>query len=178
MDINTIGVISTPDGRTLRDMQMLQNFSCKRPNQMGDNIIGNGTVVLGSNIEERSGRDRQMLSEFSCSREGYVGPDGMIYPRSVMDRVMLKEFNRCGDQVENYRCPCGCGGDCRVGCGCPRGCPCYQNVRENYCGSGGINFIASNGPNINGNGPFAQLNFNPYNSSSNINYVPLGQGLQ
>ena len=174
MDRNTIGVISTPDGRSSRDLQMMQNFSCGRPMQADARVIGNGTVVLGSDIEERSSRDQQMLAQFSCSRENYVGPDGTIYPRSSKDQAMLKEFNagNCKEQYhynqkqkiarENH-CECGCmkNGECKGGCSCGSSCPYCSASRENYCGSSG-------------NNPFAQLNFNPYNSSSSITYVPIG----
>ena len=207
MDSNTIGVISTPDGRSSRDLQMMQNFSCKRPGQNGARVIGDGTVVLGSDIEERSSRDKQMLSTFSCSRESYVGPDGMIYPRSEKDQAMLKEFNACPckeqfqyhsghyyqkdklydrnrrDKARESYCGCGCGGNCGGNCGCGPSCPSCSGTKEDYCGcaggsGGNFNTASSCGPNCQGNNPIARLNFNPYNSSSSITYVPLGRGLQ
>jgi hypothetical protein len=163
MDSNTIGVISTPDGRSSRDLQMMQNFSCTRPNQRGSQVNGSGTVVLGSTMEERSSRDKQMLAQFSCSRENYVGPDGMIYPRSSKDEAMLKEFNACPCK-EPYTKTCSC---TNCGCGCMSGRPCKcrgncSAFSENYCGPPA-------------NNPFSQLNFNPYNSSSSITYVPVGK---
>lgn len=181
MNSSTIGVISTPDGRSQRDLQLQQNFNCSRPNQTNQPIIGNGVSVLGFDIEERSVRDKQLLGNFSCSsRENYSEPQ-MIYPRSEKDMALLREFNSgaCKETFqyqgshqgqrekiarrdlskESYGCPCGCPGK---KCMC-RNCPyCNCNRVENYCGS-----------QIDSGQGFARLNFNPNNSSSNITYVPL-----
>ena len=155
MKNSTVGVFSTGENRSQRDMQLQSDFNCKRPNQSLPRTNGNGTGVLGSNISERTSRDKQLQNEFSCSnkRENYCsgspGPsphpnsDEMIYPRSVRDKAMLKEFNPGACQIQR------------------------ELSRENYCGGGS--------PSVSGapSGPWANLNYNPYNSSSNITYVSL-----
>lgn len=167
MDYSTIGVISTPDGRSQRDLEMLKAFSCKRQPRDIPKVVGDGIGILGSDIEERSIRDKQMAVNFSCSsRENYS--DQMIYPRSEKDMAMLREFNGpCQEKLakqnfanESYcrGCPCGCNGGRNCQCRC-KNCPyCHSSV-ENYCGS--------SMPEI------QRLNYNPYNSSSNIKYVSL-----
>lgn len=178
MNNSTIGVISTPDGRSQRDLQLQKEFSCARHGQPGQRVVGDSVTVLGFNTEERSVRDKQILAEFSCSRENYSTPK-MIYPRSPKDVAMLKEFNPgvCHEtfqyqgshsgqrekiarrdlsslgrmNAESYGCPCGCPGQ---RCNCPRNCPCGCNNVENYQA-------------------LASLNYNPYNTSSNVTYVPL-----
>lgn len=105
MDDNTIGVISTLDGRSTRDLQLQQNFNCERSNKLISNINGNGIASLGSNYEERSGKDKQILNQFSCNtRENFTAGSNMIYPRSVKDQAMLKEFNACPCK-ENFDIP-------------------------------------------------------------------------
>jgi len=147
MNNSTIGVISTPDGRSKRDLELQQAFSCKRPNQNIPNVAADSLGVLGFAMEERSGRDKQMLSNFSCSSRENYSPE-MIYPRSVRDMQMLHDFNP-GACQENFQFQ-----------GNHYGQRAKIARREDYCGSSNPS-------------PIAQLNFNPYNSSSSIKYVPL-----
>lgn len=130
---------------------------------MDSNTAGFG--VMGSAIEERTKEDSLLQKDFGCVREGYTSGE-MLEPRTAYDMNMLKQFNHCGESYnslqarrlarENYcpmmmrqPCPGRCG--CMGGCGCPN---CPYRVRENYGGVG-----LSNG--------------NPYNTSSNVRYLPL-----
>jgi len=150
MDNNTIGVISVINERSQRDLQLQKNFSCTRTSNPSNLMVRNGTGVLGTGVEERSVRDKQMIGNFSCSSRENYSKTKMIYPRSEKDTYMLSKFN-CNENFkqvsnlerENY-------------CGCQGTCNCSQ---RHGCGCGGI--------------PHATLNFNPYNSSSNITFVPL-----
>ena len=104
MNPNTIGVLDREVGqRSQRDMDMLQKFSCNRIEKFSS-PASNGIAVLGTNNEERTLKDKEMQREFSCSRNTRLMPtevrenfdQEMMYPRSVKDMAMLKQFN----------CPC------------------------------------------------------------------------
>lgn len=131
-----------------------------------DNTSGIG--VMGSANEERSVEDNLLQSDFGCVREGYVSGE-MIEPRTEYDMIMLRQFGggcnesydslqakrKARERRENY-CPMSMRQACPGRCGCMGGCGCANcpyRVRENY----GIGL--SNG--------------NPYNTSSNVRYLPL-----
>ena len=198
MNSPNIGIIVAPDGRTFRSSNVItsptgaSSYGVRQTSATGPaNKRDIGYGVLGyNNLYDRTDRDKQMISAFSCagSKENFTSSESgfrvhphaveleasknmdMIYPRSVMDQPMLKEFS----------CPCKEGYTSRARenfthsanstpsasqCHCGPNCPCGPNCR---CGPN-CN-CASNGVN---KGPIASLNFNPYNSSSNVNYVPL-----
>lgn len=177
----TIGVLGISEERSMKDVILQKEFNCARNNERIRHVDGGSIGVIGVNYDERSSADKKLQNEFSCSRENYCSGSGgnnmqMIEPRSSKDRMMLREFNpgACQEQFqyrsghynqkdkiasrnkESFYCKCqgncGCGNNCNCGSNCPGGC---GGAKESFPSG------------------FATLNANPYNTSSNVKYVPL-----
>lgn len=86
-----IGVLSVETERSVKDKQLLANFSCNRVNNI-TNFLANDVGVLGTN-NPRTTMDMKSMSSSSCNKEGYLPPSMM------------------GVGSENYGC---------YGCGCNR----------------------------------------------------------
>jgi len=148
-----IGVLGYDNTRSQMDKMYLSNFSCDRRPQATLVMPKDVSGVLGNVNEGRSVRDMQMLQGYSCATtENYRSDSKIVYmmePRSEKDKVMLKEFNS---------------GVCKEGF-LQRGSHMGQSAK--------IQYMQNGGPFENYQCPYAQLNYNPYNSSSNVKFVPM-----
>lgn len=148
-----IGVLGYDNTRSQTDKRYLSEFSCQGRKYADNKMLPNdGSGVLGYVQEERSLRDMQLLKNYSCSRENYTDTsrmEMMTEPRSPRDIAMLKEYNP---------------GTCKEG---------YLQRGGHMGQSGKVQYLRNGGPFENYECPYARLNYNPYNSSANVKYVPL-----
>ncbi len=146
-----IGVLGFDNTRSQTDNRYLSQFSCDRQRNI-NYISGDGSGVLGNANETRSVRDMQMIKDFSCSKENYRSDQKiavMLEPRSVKDMAMLREYN-------------------------PTLCTEGYMQRGGHMGqSAKVQYMQNGGPFENYECPYAQMNYNPYNSSTNVKFVPL-----